>query len=337
MPFVELGGLSVAVIGATGCIGKELIHELALSLPLRNMHLFATKKRVGDAVTVENKNIEIQPFLKEGLPVEIMEEIDAVFFACPASLVVAHAPTLAEEGIAIFDLTGVLGGQIGYSLPEIQPREEEFASQRICSLPSPTAVALARLFHPLKELGGWGFQASILLSASRFGMSGIEELSQQVMALFSTNEPKKKVFPEGLAFDVLPVLGKLAEDGSSFSEKQIVTELSSLLNTPEHHFRISINLAPIFSGIAGNATIAMGTETAKETILERLQEDSNLTVEDIGPSTRSLIGESQVSIGRIRTNPLVRGFDCWVACDNVAVAVSQAVKMAEYYHKIELL
>ena len=65
MPFVEDGGLSVAVIGATGCIGKELGYVLPLHLPIRKLHLFATKRRIGDVVSVEDRSIRIHPFPEE--------------------------------------------------------------------------------------------------------------------------------------------------------------------------------------------------------------------------------------------------------------------------------
>lgn len=337
MPFVNEGGLSVAVIGATGCIGKELGYEIPLHLPIRKLHLFATKRRVGDVVSIEDQAIPIHPFPEEGIPVEMMEDLDAVFFACPAKLVVAHAQMLAEEGIAVFDLTGILASVVGYSAFGLVPNEEGFSAARICSLPSPTATALARVFKVFKEFGAWGFQSTVLLSASRFGMGGIEELSQQVMALFSTNEPKKKVFPEGLAFDVLPVLGAIQEDGESVPEKQVNQELSQLLQIGSQYFRTTLNLAPIFSGIACNVTISMGTEVQPEEIIERLKEEELLTVDDVSPTTRNVIGEKGVFVSRIRVNPLVRGFDCWVGCDNVGTTVHQAVKMMEYYHLVGLI
>ena len=337
MPIVEEGGLSIAIIGATGCIGKELGHEIPLHLPIRNIHLFATKKRVGDSVSIENQTFKVQPFPGEGLPVEVMEDVDAVFFACPAALVLAHAPTLAEEGIAVFDLTGAMSSMVGYSAFGLAPNEERFSETRVCSFPSPTATALARVFRPLKGLGAWGFQANVTLSASRFGMGGIEELSQQVMALFSTSEPKKKVFPNGLAFDILPVLGAVQEDGNTSAENKVNAELANLLHIGPQYFRTTINLAPIFSGISCNVTISMGTEVSLTEVIDRLKDEDLLTVDEVSHSTRDLIGDKGIVVSRIRENSLVRGFDLWVGCDNVATTVHQAVKMMEYYHLVGLL
>lgn len=337
MPFVEQGGLSVAIIGATGCIGKELVYELPLQLPIRKLHLFATKRRAGDSVSVEDRSIRIHSLPAEGIPVALMTDLDAVFFACPISVVLAHAETLAEEGIAVFDITGAMASRVGYSAFGMYPNEEGFSETRICSLPSPTATALARVFKVFKEFGAWGFQANILLSASRFGMGGIEELSQQVMALFSTNEPKKKVFPEGLAFDILPVLGTVQADGESVPEKQVRQEISKILHIGPQYLHTTINVAPIFSGIACNATINMGTEVQIGEIKERLKEQELLTVDDISPTTRNLIGEAGAFVSRIRVNPLAQGFDCWIGCDNVGTTVHQAVKMMEYYHLVGLI
>ena len=337
MPFVEEGGFSVAIIGATGCIGKELGYEIPLHLPIRKLHLFATKRRIGDTITIEERTLRVQPLPREGIPVDIMVDLDAVFFACPIPLVLDHAAALAEEGIAVFDITGAMASTVGYSALTLHPNEEGFSETRICALPSPTASALARVFRVCKEFGAWGFQSTVQLSASRFGMGGIEELSQQVMALFSTNEPKKKIFPEGLAFDILPTLGAIRPDGESSAEKQINKELAQLLYVNPQYIRTTINLSPIFSGIACNATISLSKEVEAAEIIERLKEEEHLVVNDISPTIRNIIGEKHVFVSRVRPNALVQGFDCWIGCDNVATTVHQAVKMMEHYHLVGLI
>ena len=338
MSFQTSGGLSVAIIGATGYVGSELAQRVTSILPVRELMLYATSKRAGDVIEVADRAISIKAFPAEGISPEAMSKLDVVFFTCPPALVRAHAETLSEDGIAVFDLTGALVDESGFSLAGVVNNDEAFAERRIGVLPSPVGAVLTRVSYALQGLGAWSLQASISVSASTFGAAGNEELSAQVSALFMGKESKKDIFPTGLAFDILPIVGQLQDDGTSSSERRVCLEVASMLGIDSQLVRPAINLAPIFCGIIANATIAFDSDAVDmDEITKELKESDGVSYHALPPSSKSIIGREEVFVGRIRRNPLCRGIDLWLCADNLSVAVHNALRLAKHYHTIGLI
>jgi len=337
MSFLETGGLSIAIVGATGCIGRELAQQIPSLLPVRKLLLFASQKREGDVVEVAQRPIKIHGLSPEGIPVEVMEELDVVFFACPPQLVRAHAEPLLEDGIAVFDLTGALVGNAGFSLYGVVNNEHDFSEHRVCVLPSPVGAALARLLYALQGQGPFALQASISVSASTFGQNGVEELSNQVSSLFMCKEPIKQVFPTGLAFDIVPIVGQLQEDGVSSAERRINLEVASLLSMNPQMLRSTLQLSPIFTGVVAQVTVSFEGDVAVDDIIEDLIETDGIAYHALPPGPKSLDGKPEVFVGRVRPNHLARGVDIWLCSDNVSSAVHNALSLAVYYHSIDLV
>ena len=338
MSFQTSGGLSVAIIGATGYVGSELAQRVTSALPVRELLLYATSKRAGDVIEVNEKAISIRSFPAEGIPAEEMSNLDVVFFACPPALAREHAATLSEDGIAVFDLTGALVDDTGFSLFGIVNNEEVFAERRLSVLPSPVGAVLARVFYALQGAGAWSLQASISVSASTFGAAGNEELSAQVSALFMGKEGRKNVFPTGLAFDILPIVGQVQEDGTTSSERRVCLEVASMLGVEAQLVRPVINLAPIFCGIISNLTIAFDSNIDDlDEIIQHLTESEGISYHALPPSSKSIIGREDVFVGRLRNNPLCRGVDLWLCADNLSIAVHNALSLASHYHTVGLI
>lgn len=336
MPIISEEGLSVAVIGATGCLGKELVQQLAEKFLIKDLYLFASKRRVGDEIEVDGDFVSVLD-LGEGIPAEIVQNLQVAFFVCPSHIVTKYAPGLAYEGVSVFDLTGTLGAQYGYHIAGLTEKLDDFVDSRICVLPSPTAIALAKVFFPLKELAVWNLQASIGLSASRFGNAGMDELGKQVRALLSMQDAPQKLFPEGLAFDVLPSIGAIEENGQSATEILLSQELANILDMQEIFFRCSLQVLPIFAGITITAQLAFGAEVSVQQITSLLSEDASMVVGDQVPTLRNVITSPKIYVGRIRSNPLLQGCDLTIHCDNVSVAVQNALDMLESFQKEDII
>jgi len=266
-----------------------------------------------------------------------MSDLDIVFFACPANLVKAHAATLREDGIAVFDITGSLIEEVGFSLHGVANNEQYFSEHRLCVLPSPIGAALSRVYYSLQGLGACSLQASMFLSASTFGTQGTNELSQQVSSLFMGKEPIKRIFPSGLAFDILPIVGQIDLDGGSSAERRVELEVASLMGINPQLVRSTLNLSPIFSGLAGNLTISFDQEVDLQSVTQELSDSSKIVFHNVPPSVRTIIGYSDVNVGRVRPNVLARGIDLWLCADNVSTTVHNVLEMAHYYHSIELI
>jgi aspartate-semialdehyde dehydrogenase len=247
-----------------------------------------------------------------------------------------HAPILSDEGIAVLDLSGAMGATIGFSTPGIAEPSEDFMAHRMISMPSPTSQALATIWHVLQSSQPIQLSASACVSASRFGQKGIEELAQQVRALLNLQDSPQKIFPDGLAFDLLPSIGG-DEDGHSVAEDAIGQELSDLLMIESHQVRTRIQVAPIFSGISLHVQVSCQQEPLLEEVATLFQESPGVDYRQQLPNLRSLMGDGDLFVGRIAINPWIRGVELQAQVDNVTYAVQNGLRMVQRYHQAELL
>jgi aspartate-semialdehyde dehydrogenase len=152
----------------------------------------------------------------------VLDGASLVFFATPPEVTRSLAPTVGEMVPAVIDVGSSLAGDAPLWVPFAGTRTvEEIAQQgQIVGSPSAAAVAIATILGPLVRLGASACRATVLVSAGSAGKAGVEELSQQVIALFNSREPPRTVFPTGLAFDLLPQVGELGADGVSSVESR---------------------------------------------------------------------------------------------------------------------
>jgi aspartate-semialdehyde dehydrogenase len=228
-------GYNVAIVGATGCLGRELVYRIHEWIPVKELVAYATKPSQGERIDSGDSSIMIQGF-GDGFSEEVLSNLHAVIFACPASIVMKWADRLSEEGIAVLDATGVLGTQIGYTVAGVLEHDDDFLAHRMASFPSPSATALVKIWSSLKILEPVQMSSIISVSASRFGKKGIDELAQQVRALLNIQDSPNSVFPDGLAFDILPSIGP-DSDGPTIAEQTINQELSNVLQIQPDRFR----------------------------------------------------------------------------------------------------
>ena len=329
-------GYVVAVVGATGCLGREVVSKIADFIPVQEVIPFATRLTAGDRIEVSGSSVVVKGLSEEGFDDETMSKVHLVIFACPSAVVLQHAPILSDEGIAVLDLSGAMGATIGFSAPGIVEPSEDFMAHRMISMPSPTSLALATIWQVLQHSQPVQLSANVSVSASRFGQKGIEELAMQVRALLNFQDSPQKIFPDGLAFDLLPSIGS-DEDGHSVAEDAIGYELSDLLLIEAHQVRTRIQVAPIFSGIALHVQVSCQQEPLLEEVATMFQEAPGVDYRQQLPNLRSLMGDADLVVGRIAINPWIRGVELQAQVDNVTYSVQNGLRMLQQYHQAELL
>jgi aspartate-semialdehyde dehydrogenase len=160
-------------------------------------------------------------------------------------------------------------------------------------------------------------------AVSDFGQSGIDELSQQVRALFNQEEFDKTLFPHQIAFSCLPYHSGILDSGHDLEEQRIMEETRSILDLPELRLSLTSVIAPIFCG----NSLAVHIETTQKLEIDKVREIFNnapsLLLEDVPaqhayPVSFATIGKDEVSVGRIRPDPACEnGLILWSAVDNI--------------------
>jgi aspartate-semialdehyde dehydrogenase len=324
-------GVSVAVIGATGALGSDLISVISQSeLPVRDLRLMAGTGSAGEFIEADERRFRVHAMPESSLDSALFEGVDLVFFAATNEVTKKHGYTLAEEGIGVIDIGGALAGDLPFSAAGMIENVEVFAEHRIACTPAAPTLMLLRLLEPLLSLDLVGIRANAMLSASSFGRKGMDELSLQVTSLFNGQEGPRTVFPGGLAFDLISTTA--SESGWTGAERRISVELATLLRIPPQQLVVGICVVPTFSGIALTGQLLFSGECDLERAKENLGSSPWLHLSDPPPGPKRIVGRDRVYVGRLREDPMGDGLHFWASGDNLrAGASTNAVALAHRY------
>ena len=197
----------------------------------------------------------------------------------------------------------------------------------VVSTPGAAATLLASVLGPLWRAGLSGpITATVLLPASMAGRAGIDELSRQVVALFNSATPPRKVFDQGLAFDLLPEIGAVSLLGWTDEEERVVVELARLRGS-RVHAAVSLVGVPVFSGISASIQIRPNEVPSPEGIA-RILEQGGVQIPKGGsrqiPRPRKVDGQPFAQVGRIRADQET-GIHLWASMDNLRGCAAVAV------------
>lgn len=324
-------GLRVAVIGASGALGSELLEVLAeRRFPLADVVPVATDRSLGGEVEVGG---DAYPILTE---VPRLDAIDVLFLCAPPGASLEFAKAALRARVPCFDLSGALAGQPDVPLlaADLGCAAEELAKPLVAT-PAGAALALALALAPLeREVRLRRVVATSLEAVSGAGQQGMESLSQQVLAIFSQEDPPASdVFDRPVAFDVLPAVGEIGTGGVTAAEEALAVGVRRLLRRPDLPIATTVVRVPTFTG--DGASLAIETEHALDVeqaceILAKAPGVSLAHDDPRGPTTRSCSGSELVRVGRLRPDPTAaHGLLLWTVADAVRLAASNAVRLAE--------
>jgi len=306
--------LRVAVAGATGSLGAELLATLdARRFPVAELVPIATERSAGDAIEFQGGVSDIATDAAR------VARCDLAFVCAPppASLELVRAALRAE--VPCIDLSGGLAGQDGVPLlvadAGVDPSE---LARPVLAAPATVALALAPVLAPL---------------AASAGRLGIEALSSETIALFNQQDPPDPpYFGRPVAFDCLPAVGGAAEGGRTLGEEALERDLHRLLGAPPGVASTVVRV-PTFSGEAVSLRIRTRDGLSPEAAVEILDKARGVEVwRDAadGPSTRACAGRDVVLVGRVRADPSAPGgLLLWLVADMLQLAAANGVKLAE--------
>ncbi len=333
-------GLDIAIIGATGAVGSDLLEAFERSsLEVARFIPVASPTKPHQAIEALGKRFPVHATTKDGLPEVVLEEADLVVFATPAAVTRSLAPAVVEAGIAVIDVGGALldMGVLAVPLAGVAIDPDTFTDRRVACSPSGPAVLAATVLQPLRSLGLTRAQITALLPAGVFGQAGAQELSRQVVALFNSADPPRTLFPDGLAFDVMAALGTPTDDWTG-AERRLSVELAALLRLPPPMLPASLVVLPTFAGISMSMVVQLQPGAGAEQVRSVLDAMPTVSVHDPVVSPQRAIGTATAHVGRIRDDPGGHGVHLWATADNLRFGASaNALAIATQLWKQNLL
>ncbi len=327
--------LEVAVVGATGSAGSQVLAALDASEVV-----IASLKAYGS--TARSPRVDTVPFRGQNVGVEPLSALtgvkpDLAILCVPPSVAGKLAPALVQRGVVVLDVGDATAGVLDAPLvlPGLTPSlPEGVARAGAVRLPSSTGRLLAALLGPLVPLGLTGCTGVVSLSASSRGRAGMEELAQQVVATLNNQDPPRRMFVDGLAFDTLPE--DTAMDEWSGTELLAAAEVEALTGLAAEKIGVQVATQPLFAGVTAGLHLRGVTVEAVEEAW-RATEGLVAVSRTARLRPRAATGKPGIWWGRLRADPGGDGVFVWAVTDDLHAAGLAAAQVATWLSLAGLL
>jgi len=323
--------IRLAVVGATGALGRQILLALERAeLPLAELIPVASRATRQATVSFSGNELPVHDETTTDL-----SGVDIILAATPPTYDRdAFLPAL-DRGAVVVDLAGLWAESP--EVPVVAPWANEADLDQVMTAgvvrsPRPLAIALAAIAQPLHAaLGVSGLRGLAMLPAVLAGREGTEELSRQVVGLFNSSEPPRKVFPDGLAFDVIPAWGEVGAEGWTDYEQLVAQDVGVLTGMEPRALAITAVMAPLFAGMGISLHVVTDGMLGLEEVKLLLSQAPRVALmeQEIKPlMTRARVDMDAVAVGRLRADPMGAGVHLWAACDPTRLAAVNAVELA---------
>lgn len=335
---------NVAIVGATGAVGQELLALLeARSFPVQRLLPLASARSAGTFVTFRGEQVKV-----EEAKADAFEGMDLVFFAATGSLSKELAPAAVKAGAIVIDKSSTwrMDPNVPLIVPEINP-EAMWEHKGIISSPNCTTIGLVMALKPLQDLSPMTrLVVTTMQAVSGTGKEAIEELENQVQVWKQgeKGELKHEIYKRQIAFNVLPYAETFLENGYNTEEIKLSAETRKIMSLPNLPVTMTCTRVPVFVGHSESVLVEFERKVTPAEAREALAKFPGVKVVDdplnfVFPTAIDVAGTDDTLVGRIRedlSNP--NGLWLWVVSDNLRKgAATNAVQIAEKLVEMKLV
>ena len=329
-------GYRVAVVGATGNVGREMLQILSeREFPVDEIAAVASERSAGREVSFgDNDVLKIQNL--EGFD---FSNFDIGLFSPGSRVSAEHAPRAAKAGCVVIDNTSQfrLDPDVPLVVPEVNADAvADYSKRNIIANPNCSTIQMVVALKPLHdEATIKRIVVATYQSVSGAGNAAMDELFEQTKAIYVNDPLEPKNFTKQIAFNVIPHIGDFLDDGATNEEWKMVAETKKILD-PKIKVSVTCARVPVFVGHSEAVNIEFENPISAKRAREILRESPGLMVidqrEDGGYITPvEATGEYATYVSRIREDPTVEnGLSIWVVADNLRKgAALNSVQIAE--------
>lgn len=324
----------VAILGATGAVGTELIQLLEeRQFPVAELKLLASPRSAGQVLSFKGEQLEVKP-VDEGS----FEAVDLVLASAGGSISKAWAPKIVAAGAVMIDNSSAfrMNPEVPLVVPEINP-EAAAQHQGIIANPNCSTIVMAVAVYPLHQVQPIRrIVAATYQAASGAGARAMEEAQTQSLAVLQGQKAKPEIFPHQIAFNVFPHNSALNELGYCEEEMKMVNETRKIFNAPDLRITATCVRVPVLRAHSEAINLEFSQPFAVAQAREILSRAPGVKlVEDwqanYFPMPVEASGQDDVLVGRIRqdlSHP--NGLELWLSGDQIRKgAALNAVQIAE--------
>lgn len=330
-------GFNVAVVGATGEVGRTILQILAeRKFPIKELHALASERSAGKKLDVGDEKVTV-----ESLDDFDFKGTDIVLSSAGGAISKKFAPRAVEAGAVVIDNTSAFryDEDVPLIVPEVNPDEVEKGRKRgIIANPNCSTIQMVVTLKPIHDaVGIERINVATYQSVSGSGKKGIEELADQSARLLNGKDVEASVNPKQIAFNVLPHIDEFQDNGYTREEMKLVWETRKILGDDAILVNPTAARVPVFYGHSEAVHVETGKKLTAEEARKLLSASPGIIVVDErkagGYATAVTEGaqDDAVYVSRIRedlTHP--RGLDFWVVSNNIRKgAALNSVQIAE--------
>ncbi len=354
LPLLMKNGLKIAIVGATGAVGQQLLKILdERNFPVQTLKLFASFRSVGKTLTWKS-----QTYSCHALEKNCFAGTDLVFFDASDAVSKEWVPQAAEAGAWVVDNSATFRMEQNVLLvvPEVNGEalekrirskapSEFLPQERIIAGPNCSTVQMVVALKPILER--WGLKrvvVSTYQSTSGAGAAAMDELTANTKKFLAGEKVGCQIFAHSIAFNCIPQIGGFKDDGYTSEEHKMMAEARKILDLPGLKISATAIRVPTYSSHSESINVecerSFEIEDVRHALTAQpgviLQDDPNTQVYPMGLTgegdrVESASGRDAVYVGRVRRDPSVdHGLNLWCVSDNLRKgAALNAVQIGE--------
>ncbi len=327
---------SVAVAGATGAVGLEMIKTLEQRrFPVGRIKLLASERSEGKELKFQGKAVKV-----ERLTQDSFQGIQIALFSAGASRSLEFAPAAAAAGAVVVDNSSAfrMDPEIPLVVPEVNPRAiGQYKKRGIIANPNCSTIQMVVALKPIHDVARIKrIVVSTYQSVSGTGLKAIDELLAQTKAILNGQPIQKKVYPHQIAFNCLPHIDAFLENGYTKEEMKMVNETRKIMEDPTIRVTATTVRVPVLYGHSESVNIETEKKLTPREVREILSRAPGVAVLDNPglseyPLAIHCAGRDETFVGRIRADESIpKGINMWIVSDNIRKgAALNAVQIAE--------
>lgn len=343
-------GLHVAVVGATGAVGQQMIATLEdRNLPISKLTLLSSARSAGKKVLFKGEEITVQ----EATP-ESFEGVQIALFSAGGSISKELAPEAVKRGAIVVDNTSAFRMDENTPLVVPEVNEEDLkAHNGIIANPNCSTIQMVAALEPLRQ--SFGLQRVIVSTyqaVSGAGAVAINELKEQAKAILNDEPFTPEVLPVKsdekhyqIAFNAIPQIDKFQDNGFTYEEMKMINETKKIMHMPELEVAATCVRLPVVTGHSESVYIELEQDgVTVDQVKQLLAEAPGIVLQDdpenqVYPMPADCVGKRDVFVGRIRKDlNKDNGFHMWIVSDNLLKGAAwNSVQIAESLIKLELV
>jgi aspartate-semialdehyde dehydrogenase len=325
---------NVAVVGATGAVGAEMIEVLEeRKFPVDKLIPLASSRSAGGSVSFRGREITVQELTKDSFA-----DVDVALFSAGSDVSREFAPIAAKAGSVVIDNSAAwrMDKEVPLVVPEVNPHDLS-GHRGIIANPNCSTIQMVVALKPLHdEARIKRIVVTTFQSVSGTGKEAMEELMEESKALLSFQQPEPKVYPHQIAFNCLPHIDEFLPTGYTKEEMKLLHETRKIMGDPSIQVTATTVRVPVYVGHSESVNIETQRKLTANEARAILSTAPGVQLYDdpahaLYPMPLDAAGKDEVYVGRVREDESIpNGLNLWIVADNLRKgAALNAIQIAE--------